>query len=134
MVPLHAAVFIRDILPFTWKSLLTNSAFIFKRVMSHSFLSFFFNSHEHFSVFSFRQGPFVAMLIPKAHKIAVYSKLFNGEVSCCGCVSRCDLVQFFFPSGFVQCGKHPSRLLLLLRCNFEGVVYRFKTQELMAMV
>jgi hypothetical protein len=61
------------------------------------------NSLSRDSFFSFRQGPFVAMLIPKAHKIAVYSKLFNGEVSFRGCVSRCNHVQFFFsqlPSGF----------------------------------
>lgn len=30
---------------------------------------------------SLSRGPSVAMLIPKAHKVAVYSKLFNGE--CC---------------------------------------------------
>jgi hypothetical protein len=52
-------------------------------------------AHSRVSFFSFRQGPFVAMLIPKAHKIAVYSKLFNGEVSFRGCVSRCNHVQFF---------------------------------------
>ena len=114
MVPLHAAVFIRItiILPIPTQ---IHLPFHEKNKKKNEF----FLALSRVSFFSFRQGPFVAMLIPKAHKIAVYSKLFNGEVSFCGCVSRCNHVQFFFsqlPSGFglqyFSQTRHPSTWLL----------------------
>jgi len=94
MVPLHAAVFI-------WNTTVPISFLAFPEKKKKK--KWFFLALSRVSFFSFRQGPFVAMLIPKAHKIAVYSKLFNGEVSFRGCASRCNHVPFFFsqlPSGF----------------------------------